>query len=314
MGRDLTFSIRSSAILVSAIVVLTGLYAPAAGQAVCDVCPSVVTVPSGRFLMGSPPDELERESWDVGSESPRHEVVVPRPFGIGRYPVTRGEFAKFVTATRYATDSGCHVFDGTNWRLDPAASWRSPGFGQADDHPVVCVSWLDAMAYVGWLNLRDGDGTARWRLPTEAEREYAARAGTTTPFWWGALITPADANYDTREVFPAGMHPAEAQRAPYRGATVPAPAFAANAWGLHNVHGNVWEWTADCYVPTYADKPVELNADASRPRNDRGCDRRALRGGAFNRHPKTLRAAYRTGLDPAFRGHSIGFRVVRDLP
>jgi formylglycine-generating enzyme required for sulfatase activity len=313
MGRDLTFSIRSSSILVSAIVASVGLYAPAAGQAACDVCPGVVTAPSGRFLMGSPPDELERESWDVGSESPRHEVLVPRPFGIGRHQVTRGEFAQYVRATRYPTDGGCHVFDGIDWRLDPTASWRSPGFDQADDHPVVCVSWLDAMAYVGWLNLRGGDGTARWRLPTEAEREYAARAGTSTPFWWGAMITPADANYDTRDVYPAGMQPAEPQRAPYRGATVPASAFAANAWGLHNVHGNVWEWTADCHVPTYADKPAELSADASRPRIDRGCDRRALRGGAFNRHPKTLRAAYRTGLDPKFRGHSIGLRVVRDL-
>jgi formylglycine-generating enzyme required for sulfatase activity len=256
--------------------------------------------------MGSPATEPERESWQAGTESPLHEVVIPRAFEIGRFPVTVAEFAAFVAATGYRMDGSCHVFDGKDWTPRSDASWRGPGFSQADVHPVVCVGWHDAMAYVSWLNAQTGG--SRYRLPSEAEREYAARAGASTPFWWGRTISPSDANYDHREVY-AGS----ATRGPYRGSTVPVRSYTPNGWGLYQVHGNVWEWTADCYVDTYADKTPHLLLDGATPRTDRGCDRRSLRGGAFNRHPNTLRAAYRTGLDPSFRGHSIGFRVARSL-
>lgn len=294
--------------LAGVVLVAMSLVALANRPSECANCPQTVPIPAGRFLMGSPASEPERESWQAGTESPQHEVVVARAFEIGRFPATVAEFAAFVTATGHRLDGGCHVFDGRDWTLRPDVSWHAPGFPQTDDQPVACVSWHDAMAYVSWLNsgLKAGTGDARFRLPSEAEREYAERAGSTTPFWWGATISPGDASYDHREIYAEST-----ARAAYRGGTVPVQGYAANAWGLYQVHGNVWEWTADCYVETYADKPPHLKLDGAIPRTDRGCDRRSLRGGAFNRRPATLRAAYRTGLDPSFRGHSIGFRVAR---
>ncbi len=274
----------------------------------CNNCLSLelVPIPAGTFTMGSPSDEPERESWQAGTESPMHAVTFPHSFEMAVAAVTVGEFGHFVRATGHDTGGGCHTFDGTDWRLDAGASWQAPGFEQSDDHPAVCLSWHDATAYVGWLNARRTTGSKHVRLPTEAEREYATRAGTTTPFWWGRTISPQDANYDTRELY-AGA----GARARYLGRTVPARSFAANQWGLYGVHGGVWEWMADCYEESHAGKPAALRADGSIVRSDSGCDRRVLRGSAFNRHPKTLRAAYRTGLEPNFRGHSIGMRVAR---
>lgn len=256
--------------------------------------------------MGSPEDEPERESWQAGTESPAHAVVFPSSFELAVAAVTVREFGHFVRATGHDFGGGCHTFDGTDWRLDAAASWQAPGFEQFDDHPAVCLSWHDAMAYIAWLNAPGAPNSKQVRLPTEAEREYASRAGATTPFWWGQTISPQDANFDTREIY-AGS----GQRAPYLGRTVAARSFAANPWGLYGVHGGVWEWMADCYVASHGGKPQALRDGGSIARTDTGCDRRVLRGGAFNRHPKTLRAAYRTGLDPTFRGHSIGMRVAR---
>ena len=289
-----------------ALFLATSLFASAEGSTPCSNCPQTLPIPAGRFWMGSPANEPERESWQAGTESPRHEVVIPHAFEMGRFAVTVAEFAAFVTATGYRMDGSCHVFDGRDWTPRSDISWRAPGFAQTGDHPAVCVGWHDAIAYVAWLNA--GAGGSGYRLPSEAEREYAARAGPSTPFWWGPTISPSEANYDHREVY-AGT----TTRAPYRGGTVPVERYAPNGFGLYQVHGNVWEWTADCYVDTYADKTPDLRLDGATPQTDRGCDRRSLRGGAFNRRPTTLRAAYRTGLDPNFRGHSIGFRVARSL-
>lgn len=272
----------------------------------CDDCADLVRIPAGSFVMGSPVDEAQRESWQAGTESPAHTVRMPRPFALAATAVTVAEFRRFVVDTAHDMRGGCHIFDGTEWRLDPAASWQAPGFEQAPDHPAVCLSWHDALAYVDWLSANRRPGSPPFRLPSEAEREYATRAGTATPFWWGPTITPGEASYDTREVYAGNGTPA-----PYLGRTVPVRAFAANPWGLYGVHGGVWEWAADCYIASHDGKPEDLLADGSIPRSDRGCDRRVLRGGAFNRRPETLRSAYRTGLDPAFRGHSIGFRIAQ---
>jgi formylglycine-generating enzyme required for sulfatase activity len=176
-------------------------------------------------------------------------------------------------------------------------NWRSPGFTQTDRHPVVCVSWNDAKAYVAWLSSTTGRA---YRLLSETEREYVARAGTTTPFWWGSSITPAQANYDgTLEPYTGGGSKGE-----YRKATVAVDTFAANAWGLYNVHGNVWEWTEDCW-----NERNPGNADAQ---SAGYCDR-VLRGGSWDSNPGLLRSAYRSGILPALRGSEIGFRVARTL-
>jgi formylglycine-generating enzyme required for sulfatase activity len=171
--------------------------------------PEMVVIPSGSFMMGSPDDEPERSN----NES-HHNVTIAHSFAVARHAVTRGQFAAFIDNSGYIGGDG---------------SW--PGFVQEMSDPVININWEDAKAYVTWLAQTTGKP---YRLPTEAEWEYAARAGTTTPFWWGSSINPAQANYDGRSVYEGGGAKGE-----WRESTVPAGRFAANPWGLYNVHGNV---------------------------------------------------------------------------
>ena len=156
----------------------------------CDVCPEMVVIPAGRFTMGSPAGEEGR----YDDEGPQHTVAISRPFAVGRFEVTRSEFAAFVTAARHSMTGGCWVYDG-EWNKEASRNWASPGFSQTDRDPVVCVNWADAQAYIDWLNSRAarqvagaggfGAGGGPYRLLTEAEWEYAARGGTTTARFWG---------------------------------------------------------------------------------------------------------------------------------
>ena len=193
--------------------------------------PEMVVVPAGKFMMGSPETEAERSD----RESPQHQVTIARPFAIGRHAVTRGQFAAFVNKTGYVLAQG--------WLAKRLfGTWRNPGFPQDDRHPVVRASWEDAKAFVAWLHSQTGQN---YRLLSEAEWEYAARAGTTTPFWWGSTINPAQANYDGNYVYGDGA------KGEYREQTVAVGEFAANPWGFYQVHGNVWEWCEDHWHGTY---------------------------------------------------------------
>jgi formylglycine-generating enzyme required for sulfatase activity len=156
---------------------------------------------------------------------------------------------------------------------DPKASWHAPGFFQDDSHPVVCIKLDDAKAYAGWLVQITGKP---YRLLSEAEREYVARAGTTTPFWWGSSITPAQANYDGRLVYKGGGSKGE-----WRKSTVPVGSFEANPWGLYNVHGNVWEWCEDFWHDNYSSAPLDGSAWL-RAGDD---SRRVIRGGSWYNGP-----------------------------
>ena len=180
----------------------------------CDGCPEMVVVPTGRFLMGSPESEAGR----TDAEGPQHEVRIARPFAVGKFVVKRAEYASFVAATGYP-DTACG--ETSNGDSKSQRSWRNPGYGQAESHPVVCVSWEDAKAYAAWLSVKTG---YRYRLLIEAEWEYAARAGTRTPFWWGSSISEHQANYGNFRK------------------TLPVDTFQPNRFGLYQVHGNVWEW------------------------------------------------------------------------
>jgi formylglycine-generating enzyme required for sulfatase activity len=263
--------------------------------------PEMVVVPAGSFTMGSPETEPERESWQKGTESPQHKVTVAQPFAVGRHAVTRGQFAAFVNNTGHKTEGGAHVLKGDKWELDPKGSWRNPGFAQDDSHPVACVNWDDAKAYAAWLSSKSGK---TYRLLSEAEREYVARAGTTTPFWWGSSITPAQANYAGTYVYAGGGSNGE-----WRKATVPVGSFAANPWGLYNVHGNVWEWCEDVWHDNYNGAPTDglawlQGGDASR---------RVVRGGSWYYYPLNLRAAYRFRYSTVTRYYLLGFRLARTL-
>lgn len=255
----------------------------------------MVVVPAGSFLMGSP----ESEEGSDDSEVPVHQVRMAVPFAVGVYEVTVGQFRRFVQATGHSTGDSCWVIYEDGWEERSGFGWRDPGFRQDDLHPVLCVNWDDAQAYVRWLSAKT---VKRYRLPSESEWEYAARAGTQTPFHTGETILTDQANYNGDYAYGAG------RRGVYRGQTTPVGAFGANKWGLHDVHGNVGEWTEDCWNASYAGAPTDGSTWESGD-----CLSRVLRGGSWTFGPRSVRSASRVGTYFRDRNRYIGFRVVRAL-
>ncbi len=259
----------------------------------CPTCPQMVTIPSGSFTMGSTSAQPGHEP----DEGPTRRVRIVAALALSRHPITRGQFDEFVNATE-AQISGCRIYDH-GWVVKPHLTFRNPGFEQADDHPVVCVNWTDASAYAQWLSVRTGKA---YRLPSEAEWEYAARAGRDTAFWWGDDIAPSRANYDWSMAFKNG----QTQTMPI--GTMPVDRFEPNPWGLYQVHGNVSEWVEDCWNRNYRGAPTDGSAWRAGD-----CRRRLLRGGSWGYAPKDLRAAYREALPLWSRHYNVGFRVARVL-
>ena len=249
--------------------------------------------------MGSPSSEAGRR----GDEGPRHRVTIRSAFAVGKHEVTRGEYGRFVSETGHSSGNSCWIFEvqwvGLEWKERSGYSWKDPDFDQSDDHPVVCVSWRDAQSYVRWLSGKTGKA---YRLPSEAEWEYAARAGTTGPFHTGGTILSDRANYDGRFVYGGG------RRGVYRKKTVPVGSFGSNGFGLHDVHGNVFEWVEDCWNGSYAGAPPDGSA-----RESGDCGKRGLRGGGWYDGPRNLRSAVRNWDDAGSRLNHAGFRVVRTL-
>ena len=265
--------------------------------------PGLVPIAAGQFQMGSPSDEVGRND----DEGPVRTVAVTA-FALAPYPVTRAEFANFIEATGYRIDSRCWVWTGERFEQTPDADWRHPGFPQTDRDPVVCVSWNDAEAYTRWLSQRTGE---HFRLPSEAEWEYAARAGSTSARYWGELAntacTYADvADESARREIPDGarwtIHPCDDGRA----YTAPVGSYRPNAWGLYDMLGNVWQWVEDCYHSSYAAAPHSGAAWV-----DEHCDKRVLRGGSWAGYPAAVRSAVRLWYRPDIRMNVMGFRVAR---
>lgn len=242
----------------------------------CPDCPEMVIVPSGSFSMGSPPVEEGHSS----SEDPRHLVRIQAPLAVGKFAVT---FAEWDTC---AAAGGCGGYKPSD-----------EGWGRGD-RPVVNVSWNDADMYAAWLAKKTGHV---YRLLSEAEREYSTRAGTPAPFWFGTAITPENANYNTNFAYGG-------PRGEYRRKTVPVNSFLPNPWGLYQVHGNVWEWTEDCWHENYQDAPANGSAWT-----DADCLYRVIRGGGWSFNPRFLRAAARSDDSAANRNSVTGFRVARKI-
>ena len=273
--------------------------APGARFRDCDGCPELVVVPAGTFRMGSTRGQAD--------ETPVHEARLDA-FALGRYEVTRGEFQAFVTATGHES-AGCSLVHGDG-RLDweRRASWRRPGFEQENDHPAVCVSWTDAQAYARWLSEETG---ARYGLPSEAEWEYGARANTAGERYWDGASGPqcAYANAGDRALG-AGDWPLPVVNCTDGAArTAPVGSYGANGFGLHDVLGNVWEWTADCWHDDYRGAPADGSAWTRRG----DCDRRVLRGGSWETVPAGLRSANRYQNGDNRAAAIVGFRVARVL-
>lgn len=266
----------------------------------CGNCPEMVVLPSGTFRMGSTNGQID--------ERPIREIRV-EVFSLGRHEVTRREFAAFAAATNYA-ESGCAVIeDDGDLVWDARASWHNPGFPQADGHPVVCVSWEGAEAYARWLSRESGE---RYRLPSEAEWEYGARAGTATGRYWESRSGGAcdHANAGDRTLMRRwGGWPLPVVNCIDRAAyTSQVGSFAPNGFELHDMLGNVWEWTADCAHESYSGAPV----DGSAWIRGGDCGRRVLRGGSWETPLVGLRVANRYWQDNR-SSNTSGFRVARDL-
>jgi len=277
----------------------------------------LVRAPGGSFTMGSPAEEQDRRDNET-----QHTVSIANPFFIGAAEVTRGAFAKFVSSTGYTTtaekEGGAYTKQGDSWGYTEGASWVKPGFAQTDKHPVVCVSWHDAVAFCNWLSGQDGlvpcysvngeevacdFAAGGYRLPTEAEWEYACRAGTASTFNTGANITTDQANYNGNVPY------ADGAKGQYRAATTPVGTFPPNDWGLLDMHGNVWEWCWDWYGGDYY-----ANSPASDPAGPASGALRVLRGGSWVNGAELCRSAGRVGYLPGFRDGNNGFRVVRRAP
>jgi formylglycine-generating enzyme required for sulfatase activity len=277
-----------------------------------------VRLPGGTFTMGSPANEPGRDN----DEGPQRQITVSA-FYRGQNPVTVGEFRRFASAAGYRTEAESEgdgqVWTGSSWETRAKVNWKNPGFTQGQDYPVVLVSWNDAVRYCNWLSQQEGltpayyytvnkdnrvIGVTRnrnasgYRLPTEAEWEYACRAGTRTPFNTGNNITTDQANYHG-----ANPYNDNAQGA-YRERTTPVRSFEPNAWGLYDMHGNVYEWCWDWYGSYSA----TVQTDPAGPVSG---ERRATRGGSWNTAAQNLRSAYRGTSVSSDRNNGRGFRVVR---
>ena len=207
--------------------------------------PEMVLIAAGQFEMGS--DEQEEGPYD--NEGPQHTVTIPKPFAIGRCEVTVGEFRQFVEATGYRTDAensgGCYYWDESvqDAKQNPAYHWRNPGFEQTDQHPVVCVSWNDAQAYIQWLNSYLKIPGNSYRLPSEAEWEYVARAGTTSAFFWGSAEQCEYANGLDRSAQESGKFSENWIYASCDDSyvyTAPVASYKPSLWNAYDLSGNVW--------------------------------------------------------------------------
>ena len=293
-----------------------------------------VRIPAGEFLMGADEDPalLARDfpAYDparftqFGDETPVHRVRITRAFWLGRHEITVAQFRRFIEASGHVPESeadgtGGFGFDPAH---DPAASttgdafagrdprysWRDPGFAQGDDHPVVNVSWNDAMAMARWLSEREG---AVYRLPTEAEWEYAARAGSRTRYAGGDapqhLTAVANAFDRDAAAYWQKWRPFALEAGDGHAFTAPVGSFAPNAFGLHDMHGNAWEWCADWYADDYyARSPVDD------PQGPRDGSVRVRRGGSWHTWALYARASFRNWNTPQSRYPLLGFRLVRE--
>lgn len=258
----------------------------------CADCPEMVLVPEGRFQMGSPENEKGR----ARDEGPMHAVSIAAPFAMGQYEITVGQYLRCVS------EDGCPRPEW--WEEDSNTGTGSfdhyKDLGPAltgEDFPIVGVNWSDAEAYAAWLSRKTGQ---TYRLPSEAEWEYAARARATGLFSLEGPVSTAKANYYDRSA--GGEN---------RGRPLAVSSFQPNDWGLYQVHGNVWEWTRDCWNTDYEGAPTDGSAWTFGD-----CDRRVLRGGSWNSDPNSLRSAARLGYPPpgnSSRTNTVGFRLSRTL-
>ncbi|MDM8535882.1 formylglycine-generating enzyme family protein [Desulfobacterales bacterium HSG17] len=274
----------------------------AADQVIDKLSMNFAYIKPGTFMMGSPEDEPER----MADREHLHKVTLTKGFYMQTTAVTIGQWRIFADDTGYRsqaeTEDGAYAWTGEDWKKNKDVYWDNLGFEQEEDHPVTCVSWNDAQVFIKWISEKDGK---IYRLPTEAEWEYACRAGTDTPFSFGKCLSTDQANYD-------GNYPLEdCPKGTFRGKTTPAGSLEANAWGLYDMHGNVWEWCQDRfgdYTFEAIDKAVVDPVGAIEG------DDRVVRGGSWGNRARDCRSAVRGRGGPGDRSDLLGFRLLRSYP
>ena len=281
-------------------------------------CPQMVVVPPGSYLMGSPAND-PRQAKD-GVEQPQHRVTIGYAFAVGKFEVTRNEFARFALETHLPDPDGCNVHEPPNWPKRMGVNWHTTPFPQTGRDPVVCVSWNQARAYTRWLSKKTGHS---YRLLSEAEWEYVARAGTTTESFWGdderhACEYGNGVDLTLLARFPGAKWLSRAPRNPNHGYvlpchdghvfTAPVGSYKPNAFGLYDTASNVAQWVADCWSPSYHGAPTDGSA-----RTDGDCTQRVNRAGAWDSNPTGLRSAYRWKDMAWLHVVDLGFRVARTL-
>jgi formylglycine-generating enzyme required for sulfatase activity/DNA-binding winged helix-turn-helix (wHTH) protein len=284
----------------------SGVPQPRPGFKDCQDCPEMVALPAGEFMMGSPAGELGHQ--DI--EGLPRRVVIPKRIAIGKFEVTFDQFSAFATDTKLTAGDLCHAiveFDRTyNIWGPPDASYRQPGFDAVGSQPVVCVSWHEAQAYVAWLRRRTG---RPYRLPTEAEWEYAARAETRTRYSFGddetALCAYARfADLGSRFGWHDGCRSDAVTYGP-----LPVGSLKPNRWGIFDMHGNAWEWVEDCWTPN----PSEIPTDGSAFARPGHCETGVIRGGSFAAGSRRVRSAMRAATPTSSHFYNYGFRVALPL-
>ena len=278
-------------------------YAPAAGSVIrdCPTCPLMIVLPTGYFTQGADSGDPDL----LPFEQPPHVVVIGYPLAMGKNEITVGEFREFADATQRNL-SGCNTYDG-DWHYQTTANWQAPGIAQGAGHPVACTSWRDALAYAKWLSEKTGH---TYRLPSASEWEYAARAGTVLMQSWAANAAAACADANVADQTAAQRFPGWVTfpcSDGYEG-TAPVGSFKANAFGVNDLLGNVFEWVEDCWHPDYNGAPADGSA-----RLDGDCQEHELRGGSWFSSPRFVNAAYRNRFDAGYRSSAVGFRLVREV-
>jgi len=292
---------------------------PATGAAEfsdCASCPTMVLLPAGSFMMGTATQDRfvdARTGQPVKNDSPQHNVTLREAFAIGKFEVTVAQFSDFVSATGYVPAGPCMEFSPPEtFAIRDDINWSDPGFPQTATMPVGCMSFFDAQAYTRWLSKLTGQN---YRLPTEAEWEYAARAGTTTPFYWGTdlaaacryanvrsaganTISKAQAISDSKDGFPCDDGYAQA---------APVGSFAPNAFGLHDMQANAWEWVIDCNHKDYNGAPDDGSAWV----DSENCQFGVIRSGSYLNRTEQTGSAVRAGRPRESRATNMGFRIVR---
>jgi formylglycine-generating enzyme required for sulfatase activity len=267
----------------------------------CPTCPQMTVLPGGRFTQGSGFADHDA----TPAEKPQHIVLIRRPFAMGTSELTVANYREFAAATKRESQ-GCEIYDG-EWHHKPDAGWQNPGFTQTANNPVTCISWNDAVAYADWLSKKTGH---HYRLPSASEWEYAARAGSETTLPWNAGTQAACDHANVADRTAARRFPRWSVFACKDGYiyTSPAGSFKPNAFGLVDMLGNAFEWTADCWHEDYTKAPIDGSA-----RMDGDCSRHELRGGSWFSSPAFVRPAYRNYFGADHRSSSIGVRLVREL-